>query len=419
MGGDRAHSGGRIPELRDLELWNRRRAQARRRRGWKQRLRLGVLLAAGMRYPKRPGRTGPANVLVIRPDHLGDVLFATPAIRLLRQGFPTARLTALVGPWSLPVVAHNPDLDEVLPLPFPGFSRESRHSALGRYSQLRESARWLRDRRFDTALVMRSDHWWGAWLAAEAGIPMRLGYAVPETKPFLTEPVPLPSEGVLLHEVERNLTLARTFLGRMQDDASRRPPLVYVLPPGIVAPLPADEGSFVAIHPGAGAAVKLWSIEGWAQVGNSLRHRFQVRIIMTGSAAEKGLCNEIAARLDEPPINLAGLTSLDELAAVYQGCRLVLGTDSGPLHLAVAMGTPTVHLFGPADPAQFGPWGNEERHRVLMSPMACAPCRVLDWADLENHPCVRRLSAEAVIRAAEELLRLQDWRRRTSDLKSL
>ena len=393
--------------MSELEIWNRRRAGARHRRGWKQHLRLGVLLAAGMRYPKRQVGTGPANVLVIRPDHLGDVLFATPAIRLLRQGLPSARLTALVGSWSLPAVAHNPDLDEVFPLPFPGFSRESRSSALIRYSQLRESARWLRDRRFDTALVMRPDHWWGAWLAAEAGIPRRLGYAVPETKPFLTEPIPLPSEGVSPHEVERNLALVWTLLGRTEYEGEARPPLVYMLPAGAIAPLPADERPLVAIHPGAGAEVKLWSVEGWARVGNDLRQRFQARIVLTGSAAEQQLCAEIAARLDEPPINLAGRTSLDELAAVYRGCQLVLGPDSGPLHLAVAVGTPTVHLFGPADPAQFGPWGDERRHRVLVSPMACAPCRVLDWADLENHPCVTRLSAEAVVRAAVELLRPQ------------
>jgi len=83
---------------------------------------------------------------------------------------------------------------------------------------------------------------------------------------------------------------------------------------------------------------------------------------------------------------------------------LALGPDSGPLHLAVAVGTPTVHLYGPADPALFGPWGDPARHRAIMSAWTCAPCGQFDWPDIAAHGCVRDIPMEQVWAAAQQLL---------------
>ena len=87
-------------------------------------------------------------------------------------------------------------------------------------------------------------------------------------------------------------------------------------------------------------------------------------------------------------------------------CRLVLGVDSGPLHLAVAMGAPTVHLFGPVDSRAFGPWGNPAHHIVITSDMGCIPCNRLDYPaiELHQHPCVRKITAEQVLEAAGRLI---------------
>ena len=103
-----------------------------------------------------------------------------------------------------------------------------------------------------------------------------------------------------------------------------------------------------------------------------------------------------------PTISLAGETTVAELAALYDGATLVLGPDSGPLHLAAAVGAPTVTLFGPADPVEFGPWGDPARHAVLTTDIACRPCRILDWPDDDPayHPCVRDIPPHAVIEAA-------------------
>ena len=131
-------------------------------RGLSERVRLAGLQAIGPRYARpRSARAKPRSVLLIRPDHLGDMLFATPSFRLLREALPQARLTLLAGPWSQAVVAGNPDLDDLLICRFPGFERQPKSGAVAPYRLLRTTAHELAGR-FDAALVLRFDHWWGA-----------------------------------------------------------------------------------------------------------------------------------------------------------------------------------------------------------------------------------------------------------------
>ncbi|MFZ1627300.1 MAG: glycosyltransferase family 9 protein, partial [Anaerolineae bacterium] len=109
----------------------------------------------------------------------------------------------------------------------------------------------------------------------------------------------------------------------------------------------------------------------------------------------------INACLPEPLPSAVGETSLAQLAALLQRSALVIGLDSGPMHLAAALGVPTIHLYGPVDAASFGPWGDPARHRVITSAWACVPCNRLDFtdADLPLHPCVRAITVEQVLAA--------------------
>jgi lipopolysaccharide heptosyltransferase II len=354
----------------------------------------------------------PSSILLIRPDHLGDLLFTTPALRALRESFPQARITGLVGPWAEAVVASNPCLDEVMLCPFPGLARQPKRSIIEPYIVLWRYARLLRENEFDLAVVLRFDHWWGALLAYLARIPHRVGYDIAEVKPFLTDAVPyVPGR----HEVEQNLALAEAtgvqgehpitpaaypleFPLRAQDQefATR-----YLAEQGM-----GEDDLLVCIHPGAGAPVKLWRKEGWARVADALVERYGAKVILTGSASEEPLVQAIAERMASQPLVAAGQTTLGGLAALMARCRLVLGVDSGPLHLAVAVGTPTVHLYGPVDSRTFGPWGDPARHVVLASEMDCIPCNRLDYREdeLEAHPCVRDISEAQVTEAARRLL---------------
>ncbi|RMF32273.1 MAG: glycosyltransferase family 9 protein [Chloroflexi bacterium] len=375
--------------------------------GSRQRLRLGLLhlfarLSRGWQggLAQRP-TAAPDAILVIRPDHLGDLLFTTPALSHLRQRHPEARITALVGPWGEPVLANHPDLDAVWTLPFPGFTRRPKPSPWQPYRLLIQAARRLRRHRFGMALVLRFDHWWGALLAYLAGIPHRIGYAVPEVAPFLTQALPYrPGR----HEVLQNLTL----VGAEGEGGWERWPLRF--------PVRAEDGAWaearfggerpIAIHPGAGAPVKRWRVEGWAQVADGLARLTGAPMVLTGTAGERSLCEAVAAQTRSRPVVLAGETTLGQLAALFARCRLVLGPDSGPLHLAVAVGTPTLHLYGPVDVATFGPWGPPDRHRVLVSAWPCVPCNRLDYPPerVDHHPCLREIRPEAVLAAARDLL---------------
>ena len=109
--------------------------------------------------------------------------------------------------------------------------------------------------------------------------------------------------------------------------------------------------------------------------------------------------------MKQPAIMMAGDTNVGQLAALFQRAKVVLGPDSGPLHLAAAVQTPTVTLFGPADPIEFGPWGSPQKHIVLTSDIKCRPCRIIDWTgdDLSMHPCVREITVARVLEAARRV----------------
>ncbi len=185
----------------------------------RERVRGALLRAAGrgLATPRTSG-AAPRRLLLIRPDHLGDVLWLTPALRALRERFPDAHLTVAAGPWGQPVLAGNPDIDAILPVDFPGFTRRPKGGPLAPYAYLREVAREVRGRRFDAALVLRDDHWWGALLAATAGIPRRFGYALPDVAPFLTDALPPPPRR---HAALDNFALLDAVLS-----AAGRPPIL-------------------------------------------------------------------------------------------------------------------------------------------------------------------------------------------------
>ncbi len=367
------------------------------------------LIPSLARSPSRQSHPSPRSILLIRPDHLGDLLFTTPALRLLREAFPQARITYLVGPWSKAVIENNPNIDEIALCPFPGFTRQTKRSFLKPYVILLRYAKRLREKNFDLAIILRFDHWWGALLAYLAGIPHRVGYDVAEVRPFLTDIVPYSPHR---HEVEQNLALVERVSGfgfrvsgwplelnlTAEDEGFAE---CYLVERGV-----GDTDLLVGIHPGAGAPVKLWRNEAWAQVADSLAQQYGAKVILTGSPGESPLCRAIAEEMTTQPIVAAGETSLGGLAAVMARCQLVLGVDSGPLHLAVAVGIPTVHLFGPVDSRAFGPWGDPAYHIVVTSKMDCIPCNRLDYSptELRQHPCVRNITVEQVLEAVDKLI---------------
>ena len=349
-----------------------------------------------------------ARILLIRPDHLGDVLLATPAMRALRALRPNAEIHALTGPWSAEVLETCEAVDQVLTIPFPGFSRAPNPNLRSPYELAWDTGRKLRLLRYSAALILRPDHWWGALAAWLAGIPVRIGYALPDVEAFLTQRVPF-QRG---HAVEQNAWLVERLTGATleRDDLVLRYTVAgddrawtehFLSEAGVRADV-----RLIVLHAGAGTAIKLWEPQRWATVADRLARQSAAKIVLTGSEAEIPLARAIAAHMTETPIIVAGETSAGTLAALLERAALALGPDSGPLHLAAAVGTPTVALFGPADPDEFRPWGPLARHLVLTTDIGCRPCRILDWPgdSVENHPCVREISIERVVEASHHAL---------------
>lgn len=362
-------------------------------------------------WPAAPTTPARPELLLIRPDHLGDVLFLLPALERLRRALPEFHISLMVGPWSYPIVAQDPHVDEILTFPAPGFTRERPPNPLAPYLELRRLASRLRRRAPLAAVILRDDHWWGAWLARAAGIPIRVGADHPAVRTHLTHPVRLTRP----HWVERNCELidatARLLGGQPPATAvdTRCTPLRWY--PWSGAELEAhrllDEagagGSYVVIHPGAGAPVKRWPAQRWIAVGRQLVAG-GLQVVLTGGPDERELVEMIRQGIGEGAVSLAARTTLPVLAEVLRGARLVIGPDAGPLHLAVAVGTPTLHLFGPSQPEHYGPWGDHFKHRVLEAGWRCPRCGDLSPERPEGAGCMLAISTEQVLAVCRDLL---------------
>jgi len=367
-----------------------------------------ALIESVAKFPFSPLTKGWNRVLIIRPDHLGDMLLTTPALRALKAARPYIEIHVLSGPWSADVLANIQEVDLVLTMDFPGFSRtKDKKNVYAPYFQLLRVSRQLRHIGYGHAIIMRPDHWWGAMLAHIAGISERIGYNKENVVPFLTQVLPHQHE----HVIRQNLRLVERWTGHIPDekviyyfdvfDKERLEVDNYLNQCGIRA-----KQRIFCIHPGSGTWAKLWDVEKWAKVADILIEQFEAELVFTGSDSEQALIGRIQNRMQSKSCTTAGELNIEQLAALYERALVVLGPDSGPLHLACAVDVPTVSLYGPADPTEFGPWGNRNKHIVLASNIQCRPCRVLDWGndDPKHHPCVRDIPIGHMLEAARRVV---------------
>jgi heptosyltransferase III len=400
-----------------------------------------LVFPAGRGQSRAVPRTEIKSILVVRPDHLGDLLFATPALSRLRQAFPGARITALVGPWGRPIWEGNPDIDRLEVIQFPGIADRNTGSTLSPYKLLRTEAQRVEREEHDLGIALRFDHWWGAALLAAGEVPYRWGYSTPGMGAWLTNSVHYTPGR---HEVEQNLALVEQAIAAHATPEAREQlgPLVInraagipsLRPPASEPPLPErlghwQEGSRRAvIHPGTSSSNKLWTVDGWVQVvrrllgggwtvaitGSAHERRLAEAIIspVQSRAAERGVLPERARSL----VNLAGETaSLAQLVWVFEQAELVVGVDSGPLHIAAALDKPTLHLFGPSDEVAWGPWGNPDRHRVLRAPGTVSTGLLMPAAPstnpLQGGPEMLAITSDAVLAELRYLLSLCEQER--------
>ena len=334
------------------------------------------------------------RILIIKPSSLGDIVHALPAVSALRRRFPSARLAWLVKREWADVLDGNPDLDDVLAvdLSVGGWPSAMRAARAGRF-----------DLAVDLQGLFRS-----ALLGLVSGASVRVGFANGrEGSPwFYSHCVPVPR--VSMHAVDRYL-LAAQFL---EAPAVERSEAVFALPhdsraEARVEALLATErvradSVLVALNPSARWATKRWPAESFAAVGDWLQQG-TARVVLIGGCEERPMGEQVIRSMRTAPIDLIVQTTLKELIALLRRLRVLITNDSGPMHLASALGTPVIALFGPTDPARTGPYG--AGHTVLRSGVPCSPCFSRRCANAITMECLTAVHPQQVIEAAAKFLK--------------
>ena len=336
------------------------------------------------------------NVLIIKLRYIGDVLLSTPVIRAIRTAYPNARVTAAVNRGTESVLALNPDVDEVLIV--------ERRSLL---RQLR-FALDLRSRRFDCVLDL-TDGDRSAILSWFSGASVRIGFNLEHRwRGRLYTSVVDPRGAHNTHQIERNLAALRP-LGveaaarspvlnvSQHDEAAARQVIDEIEPSSLATPL-------VMLQPGARYWFKAWPVERFAELADRLSSAYGCRVLIGGDRSELPVAEKIRQLARCAPVVVTGRLTLLQFAAILKHCSLVVGNDSGAMHIAAAMGTPLVALFGPSDPAEWGPRGTHAE--IAYKGLDCQPCYRSTCTRGEGS-CMKLISVDEVYAMASRQLDLQ------------
>jgi len=352
------------------------------------------------------------RVLTVKLADLGDVLTATPALRALRIARPADHLAALVPPHSAAVLRGTDLVDDVITFPKALFDKPWNAVNLDALRQSMILLSELRDRRFDAiALFHHLTTRFGAakyaLLCAAAGAPTRAGLDNGRGI-FLTHRVKDDGFGAM-HEVQYAFAVAG-LLGAQGEPGPLEVPISSEAMDWAAGKLPTG-GELIALHPGSGefSRARRWPIAAFTALARALQDR-GARVVLVGGPEEVGLTRTVSANLPAPCIDLAGRTSVSQLAAVLARCRLLIANDGGVMHLATAVSTPVVALFGPSNHRAWGPWTAGRSYAdVVRLELACSPCfYVGDGLGLREgclpRPCLRELSPTLVLAAAQRAL---------------
>ncbi len=325
------------------------------------------------------------RILIIKPSSLGDVVHALPTVNLIRKKFPDATITWLINDNLASLLKKGcPVIDGLIAFPRREF---------GKFWQLPRVLtfmRRLRAENFDIVIDLQGLLRSGLMTRATRA-PRRIGLsdAREGSRVFYNEIVEVPR----IHAVDRYLQAAH-HLGC--DISSVEFPLNSI-PSDVsyVDGLVPKSGALIAVNPSARWDTKLWGDDKFAAL---LKQLPRDRVVLTGSAEDATRIE----KLSQGCTNLAGKTDLAQLAEVYRRCAVVITNDSGPMHLAAAVGTPVVAVFGPTDPALTGPYG--KRHVVLRSGIPCSPCMKPYCTHTPRMECMKLVTVEQVLAAAQPFL---------------
>ena len=335
-----------------------------------------------MMYPKK--------ILIRGPNWVGDAVLSIPALKAVRAHFPESEITLLVRPWVAGLFTSAPFIDKVWTEPKP--------SGIGDWTRI---TRDIRNFGFDLALLLPNS-FESALMMFLARVPQRVGYATDGRTWMLTSSITPPEDS--RHQVQYYLDLAKALQAgvstpsiEIEATAEERATARRLLQEEGIS---ATE-SFLVLNPGAAyGSAKRWHEDRFASVADVLAKEMKLSVAIIGSEGERPVAELIRKQMQSRTAVLSGRTSLESLIGVLAEASLMITNDSGPMHIAAALGVPTVAVFGSTDERVTSPVG--PRTRVVKSSVECSPCLLRECPI--DHRCMNRVTVEDVCRAAREIV---------------
>lgn len=342
----------------------------------------------------------PKRILLVKTHAIGDTIMITPAIRALRRQFPQAHIVLLTGRLSQEIMQGNPDIDQILSFDESGIF--ARHPMA-----ILKLIRRIRREHFDTTFIFQYSSLIHL-LVLMFGIPFRIGYDNTGSGFSLTHKVPWEKDG-RRWTGDLHLDIARFAGARIEE----RSLIVEVSQEDteFVNRFLKQEGAgpddmLIGIFPGGGknsrdtVYQKRWSIEKYANIIDVLSVKYQAKIIIFGSRDDRKIASELSGLCRAELINACGRTGLKQLAALIKKCRLFITNDSAPLHIAIAVGTPTISVFGPSRASAVV--DKDARHITIQSRYPCSPCYCNSvFPGCKKPRCMDAIGCEEVLAATQ------------------
>ena len=346
------------------------------------------------------------TLLVRGTNWVGDAVMSVPALRELRRKFANAHIVLLVRPWVKDVYAATDFVDEILV-----YDKAGNHHGL---SGMRRLVRELKSRKFDMAVLLQNA-FEAASIAFLARIPIRLGYARDARSLLLTHAIPIDPTVHRSHQAyyylgilsgaglldehpwkQKNYHLDSIRLGVCESDASAARELLRAR--GV-----AGDAPIVGINPGASyGGAKRWPAQRFASVADAVATEFGACIVIFGATKELPIAQQVADAMASPAVVLAGMTTLGQLMGLIKECRLFITNDSGPMHLAAALGVPQLAIFGSTSEIATGPLSASAR--VIKCKVDCNPCFLRECPI--DFRCMLGISVQEVVAAARARMSL-------------
>jgi len=357
------------------------------------------------------------RILLLRTSSIGDVLMTTPAFDALRRSFPAAHIAWMIDQESREILDGVEGVDEVLVNPLPNGRHFKFRRDFRRTPQLWREARRFRHellaRKFDVAIDLQGLFRTAIWCKL-SGAPMRIGLSDNKkemNERFVTHRV----DPLGPHTVER-LAAPAKFLGADVSDLKFR----YRVPEAgreyadsfFTQYAIRNTEKVIAVNPGASWRINRWPPDKLGEAANLLRQKLAARILLIGGRDDMDLADEVASHLDSPPLNVTGRTTLTQLAGLLERCAVLITGDTGPMHLATAVGTPVVALFGPSDARVSGPYSKNSV--VIETALPCRPCWRKPVACEGRIDCMTALTPEQVAQACDGVMRKSNGHREPS-----